>query len=175
MSDALVTAIVVGVLGLIGVIAGVYVTWRVAKREHGGSTATSDAASLWMEGASIRTDLRVEIVGLRSQLSEAIIRIQDLVRQIEVANTSIAVAREETRLSREETSKLIADVAVVYAELRTGNILGVGELADRAEGRRIAMIPPEDRTRVEAAHVDSADPAARPARQPERPKHVRPE
>ena len=154
-SVALVAASIVGILGLIGVAIGAYVSWHVSKRENSGTIATSKAADLWEEGAAIRTDLRSEIIGLRSQLTEASLRIRDLVEQIGAANMLAREAREDARLLKIETIQLRADVAAVHVEVKTGNALTMGQLADYDESRRIKLIPPAERTEAENEHVDS--------------------
>lgn len=148
-------AIIVAIIAATVAVGGPLVTWRIAKRQHSGAINTSDAVQLWTESATMRSDLRTEIVGLRAQLVEASKNITNLLAQIATSNAATASAREETRQSRLETAQLRLDILSVHAEVKTGNALTMGALADNAESRRISRIPRDRRTDSENEHINT--------------------
>jgi hypothetical protein len=177
------TYLLVALGGLLAAAVTGYVAWKVAKRKNSGSVDTSEAASLWKEGASLRDNLTQQVVtvtatavGLRvqlidtsaqltttsSQLAEASTSIGRLLHDLEASNAATAAAREETQRYRGELSLVRADIAKVHAAVEitnsaveTGNSLSLGGLADNAESRRIAEIPEVDRTDAERKHIDT--------------------
>lgn len=153
--------VLIALASVLGTAITGFVTLRIFKRRHSGTIQTSDAASLWKEGASLRDNLTQQVIGLRAQLTAATdqlaaatVSIAELLNQIAVGNAAVASAREETRLSREETSLLRAAIAEVHQEVKTGNALSLGALADNTESRRIQGIPEAERTQAEQEHVD---------------------
>lgn len=167
---ALVTAVIVAA------ISGL-VTWKVAKRSASGAIDTSEASTLWDEGTTMRQELRVEVVGLRAQLAEAISAVTALNREITHSRQETEAAREETRKSRAETRLLMAQIESLHAEtkgvleevktnteetknvleeVKTSNALSIGALADNTESRRILDIPAGKRTVQENEHLASA-------------------
>lgn len=154
--------ILLAVGALVAAVAAAWASWAVAKRTNSGNVDTSDAASLWAESTTMRQDLRTEVSALRAaliessdKLDEALTRTTELLRQIELANVATRAAMEETRQARLETAALRIDVQQVHEEVKTGNALTLGALADNAETRRIAEIPKADRTDAEAEHFDT--------------------
>jgi hypothetical protein len=106
-------------------------------------------------------NMSTELAGTRSALTEsnskldtAIAKITSLLDQIGISNAATADAREETRLAREQTALLRAEIHSVHEEVKTGNALTLGALADNAETRRIAALPEHERTAAELEHVD---------------------
>ena len=168
---------------LIGAVITGLVAWKAAKRQnttdehqHSGTIDTSEAASLWQEGASLRDNLTQQVVtltstvvGLRVQLidtssqltststhlAEASTQITRLLHDLEASNVAADLAREETRRAREEISQLRGAIKDVHDEVKTGNALTMGALADNAESRRIALIPDAERTHAEHEHIDT--------------------
>jgi hypothetical protein len=88
-----------------------------------------------------------------------IIRGQNITRRelaqstesVERAQWHTAVAVEETKEAQWNTAVAVEGVA---AEVSTTNGITQGELAERAEGRRIEEIPAEERTTSEQEYVD---------------------
>ena len=55
--------------------------------------------------------------------------------------------------SSREREQLSAQIKEVHDDVKTGNSLSMGQLADDAESRRVGKIPVADRTVAEAAHL----------------------
>lgn len=132
-----------------------YVTWLVASRAKSGKIDTSEAATLWQEGTTMRKELRDEVTSLKTQLTAAITAITDLNREIKASRAETERSREETRKSRAETRRLMAQIEELHGEVKTSNALTMGALADNQETRRILLLPKEERTPVEFEHLAS--------------------
>ena len=139
------------------------VTWKIAKRSTSGAINTSEAATLWDEGTTMRQELREEVVALKAQVTEAMAAIVGLNADIRLSRQETEAAREETRKSREETRMLMLQIASLHRETRevlgevkTNNTMSIGALADNTETRRILDLPIEDRTPKEKEHLRTA-------------------
>lgn len=88
-------------------------------------------------------------------------------RQVKPANGSSSTLAEQVEQVREEVttppgSAPLGELAVaVREEVQTANGIPMGEMADRAEGRRIAELEPETRTPSEQSYVDRLDAGGR--------------
>lgn len=147
-----------------------YFAWITAKRTAtstdrmaSGSITTSTAASLWDEGTAMRGELRQEVIDLRAQIALLIPQITSLNLEIMHSRQETEAARSETRQSREETRILMAQIeslhnetSALHEEVKTGNALTIGALADNTETRRILELPIAERTIIEQAHLDTA-------------------
>lgn len=148
---------------LVAAVSGL-VTWKVARRSTSGDIDTSEASMLWLEGTSMRKELRDEVASLKAQLVKAIGAIGALNTEIASSRYQIETAREETRQSRAEIRALMAQIdnlhsdnRSVLAEVRTSTALTIGALADNSETRRILDLSPADRTPQEQDHLDSVE------------------
>jgi len=138
-------------------------TWLVARRTTSGRIDTTEAATLWDEGTQMRLELRNEVLSLKLQLTEAIAAITSLNHEIkasraetEYARSETRRSREETRMSRAETRELMMQIEELHGEVKTGNALTMGQLADNTETRRILELSKEDRSVLEAEHLATA-------------------
>lgn len=140
-----------------------FVAWKISRRSTSGAINTSEAATLWDEGTTMRQELRAEVIALKAQLIEAIAAITSLNHEITRSRQETEAAREETRKSREETRVLMGQIDALHAEttnvlteVKTSNALSIGALADNTESRRILEIEPVDRTPQEKEHLATA-------------------
>jgi glutamine synthetase type III len=62
-------AYIIGALG-VGSIIAAFIAYLGVRRGTSGSTATSDAATLWNEANAMRKELRDELVDTRKELAE---------------------------------------------------------------------------------------------------------
>lgn len=60
----------------------------------------------------------------------------------------------EVQKATESRDTIIAAVEQVHQEVKTGNALKLGEMADAGETRRIGQIAPGDRTAAEQSHIE---------------------
>jgi len=162
------------VLAPIAVVAAAavsgFVAWKKARRSTSGAIDTSEAATLWDEGTIMRQELRAEVASLKAQLIEAVTAITALNRDVALSREETALARKETQQSRYETLQLMKQIAGLHVdtrnvlqdtqhvleEVKTGNGLTIGGLADNAETRRILDLPEGDRTLAEREHLTTA-------------------
>lgn len=114
-------------------------------------------------------DTSVELRDTTRQLTSASNQIVDLIHKVDLSDTareasdlSRQEAHEDARKARDEVASLRiqikmvrGQVEAVHEEIKTGNALTLGALADNAESRRIAIIPNKDRTEAEHAHIDT--------------------
>jgi hypothetical protein len=77
-------------VGLVGTLAGMAVTWVVATRKSSGKVEHSEAAVLWEASESIRHDLTAQVatltadvVALRTEIKELRIELSALRRRLE--------------------------------------------------------------------------------------------
>ncbi len=167
----------IGALTVLMAGVGSWVTWKISKRNASGAIDTSVAADLWAEGGKIRGELRVDLTETKKQLEdtsaalrEAVAAITALNEEIRLSRQQTEAAREEHRLSRQETKDLKLHITQLTGqitelhrtqiealrEVKTGNTLTIGGMADNAESRRIMNVPHEDRTPTERDHLDTA-------------------
>lgn len=139
-----------------------FITYRISQRTNSGNVDTSQAAEVWKAGTDMRDYLTTQVVGLRTQLTDANSLSTRLLHELELANVaadsaraSAEAARTETVLARAETARLLLAVKEVHTEVSTGNALTLGALADNQESRRIAAIPEAERTAAEREHIDT--------------------
>lgn len=97
------SGLVVGVFGgaVAAAVTGI-VAWLVSRRVNSGQVDTSDAAVLWQESASIRKDLRDEVVRLTARLdaveqAEASCRDKNAALQIQIDTLTQHVADLRSR------------------------------------------------------------------------------
>lgn len=166
MSSTLLIAALTAAVALVGS----FVTWKVSKRNASGAIDTSVAADLWAEGGKIRGELRTDLAETKAALTLAATAVTELKDEIRLSREETAAAREEGRLSREETREMKAQITDLTAqiselhrtqvealkEVKTGNALTIGGMADNAESRRIMGILKGDRTAHEIDHLDTA-------------------
>ncbi len=181
----------IGVLTVLMAGVGSWVTWKISKRNASGAIDTSVAADLWAEGGKIRGELRVDLTETKKQLADTSAALREAVAAITALNDEIRLSREQTaeaqeehRLSRMETKELKLHITELTGqitelhraqlealrEVKTGNTLTLGGLADNVESRRIMDVPEGDRTDHEQEHLRTAADRLPPdlaARQPD--------
>jgi sRNA-binding protein len=164
------TTLIIAALTAVVALVGSLVTWMISKRNASGAIDTSVAADLWAEGGKIRGELRTDLADTKAALTAAAAAVTELKDEIRLSREETAAAREESRLSREETREMKAHITSLTAqiselhrtqiealnEVKTGNTLTIGGMADNAESRRIMEVPKAARTSHEADHLDTA-------------------
>lgn len=107
-----------GVLAALTAISASLVTWLVARRRTSGRVDTTEASTLWQEGAAMRAELRDETVSLRAEMvrmrDEAVVlrsEASTLRGEASSLRDEMAALRAESALLREETIRLNVEVA----------------------------------------------------------------
>jgi len=176
--------VLIALITAFAAVIGSFVTWKISKRNASGAIDTSVAADLWAEGGKIRGELRTDLAETKEKLEETNTALREAVAAVSALNDDIRLSRKETeaaleesRLSRKEGHERATQITALTAqvaqllrnqsgisqqatdlcnEVKTKNSLSLGGLADNTETRRILAIPPEDRTRHEQDHLDTA-------------------
>lgn len=94
------------ILGLIGAVVSGLAAYFVAKRQRSGKIATTEAETLWAEGAVMRQELRDETVALRAEV--VTMRTESVTMRSEAVAMRLesAAMREEMIVLRQESLEL---------------------------------------------------------------------
>lgn len=93
-------------------LVGALVTWMVARRRSSGKINTTEAETLWLEGQSMRADLRAEIVSLRDEVSSLRVELSSLRAEASILRTEADSAREALARCGTEVRRVRAQLAV---------------------------------------------------------------
>lgn len=82
-------------IGLLGTVVAGWLAYSTARRKTSGTVDTTEAETLWAESQVMRSELRLEVVGLRNELA--------------ALRAEAATLREEVGLIRSEAATLRAE------------------------------------------------------------------
>lgn len=92
-------ALIAGIVAaLIAAVGSFGASWYLIRRQRSGRIDTSEAASLWKESTSLRTELRDRVAHLEAELTS--LRVQNAAQATQIAGQAHRIAHLEEENER---------------------------------------------------------------------------
>lgn len=119
------TEIIVALIVFAGGGLTVFFNWQMNKRQNSGSVSTSDAASLWAESNSLRSEYKDRAERLEARLEEVNRQLQEVLTQL----TSLQGKSDRMIRKIDELKKIIASLRAENSRLLSQRKKGHNELS----------------------------------------------